>query len=111
MENNSYMCILGEEAKWFLNSKNYINPSLVYLWGSHYFSFGLFFFTHSLIHSISCRSHLSLFSHSVHSFTHSSFLNGVLSWVKENKLLERIHGFVGYKDYWYVSTMNQGLHV
>jgi hypothetical protein len=31
MENNSYMSFLGGKAKWFLNSKNYINPSLVYL--------------------------------------------------------------------------------
>jgi hypothetical protein len=109
MENNNYISFFGGEAKWSLNSKNYINLSLVYLGGSHSCSrsfsvVGFLCFTHSLIHSISFYSHLSFF----HPLT---FPHLCLCLGKEKELLKRNHGIFGCRYYWCNPTMNQDLHV
>jgi hypothetical protein len=86
MEKNSYMSFLGGKAKWLLNSKNYINPSLVCLGGSHshYHSSSYVGFFYSPIHSLThCSIHrlTILFTLKfVHSTTHPYFLIRVLSW-------------------------------
>jgi hypothetical protein len=86
MEKKSYMRFLAGKAKWLLNSKNSINPSLVCLGGSHSrchsgYSTGCFYSpTHSVSHFSRHRLTISFTLSLVHSTTHSYFLIRVLAW-------------------------------